>query len=274
MPNWLSREIKADVRAYQVGVAGTPARRAIFLPGWDEEADDGCACVMQAYANGVIDRRTEVIAVERDPILAAKIEGKLRAEGFTYRMHVGDLATLPLDGEVDFAFFDFLGCLDRPTAIWLANTFQPAIATGATVSFTFAYSQRANQFMKAASTAFKTVFADYSRSKHIETRIDDWDMLLYRLLIASVFHERDYTFRKPIYYRDNVASMLAFRLEDMEAHPPSRPSLADVLEAIDTGGLLVPLAPRQKRETPRLTTRQMAAHKAWATRRRNLGTAA
>jgi len=231
MGRWMAAPGKAAVRAWQVEAPA--AGRALFLPGWDEEAGDGCACVREAMRTGLVGPRTQVLAVERDPVLAPRVAACLDELGLAgrVRMHGRELSRLRLGtGQpLDYAFVDLLGNLDAPTAAWMRDELAPALSEGATLAMTFAYGMRGNRFLARCADAFEGRHSGHARQAASHFGIHDRLALAGLLVTMSALRGLSFTFAGALHYRDGVRSMVAYRLDGIRrGGPASWPSLEEV----------------------------------------------
>jgi hypothetical protein len=145
---WENRPYKSLMRTLATQPIGKAAKVYLTLPS-DEIRD-----ILEALKSGTINRKTFVIAVEKDPLKARRIEEQLGRLFQRFYVHVGQLYTLPLaevlEGQqIDLAFFDLCGQLTSNVALWLAELSGREFVNGAVVSFTFNTVYRANLMMDA-----------------------------------------------------------------------------------------------------------------------------
>ena len=219
MTNWSQRHQKAEVRDYQLGISG-PRRVALFLPGWDETIDDGCLCIARALQLGIINKRTRIIAVERDRSITANIRRRLMKFGFSTppRFHEDELYNLILapDERIDYAMFDLLGTLDDDLAQWMQCIMGPHIAPGAVLTFTFSQHWRNCQFMERCQYAWRNDHRALAEMMVHQSGLWDWNLALHLLMLRTIFVDFDFNHRRPQLYRDHVRTMSAFRLENFQ----------------------------------------------------------
>lgn len=259
MIGWSKRDRKQESREFVLDGYEQSAA-AIFMPGWDEEARQSGQCVRTALRQGRLDLDLPLIVVERDPMMADKIERDLLGLGFTQLvMHVGELCELPLPGPVDFAFIDLLGTLDYRLCAWLKDELAPALTKGATVAFSLAWSPRNNHFMEAAVRAYNDSFQDEVEFLREAYHLSGSRRLIPVMLIRAAFHKHIFAFRQPMRYRDTNYPMLTYRFSGfspLNGETNGSPSLDDVVTSF---------TPKERKTT--MTDRSEAAHKAWRTRR-------
>ncbi len=232
MTTWATRQQKALVRAYQLDVPG-PRKHALFLPGWDTEANTGCLCIEQALKMGTIDQHTQITAAERNPEFITSIQRKLSRFGFSKApiFHKAELHNLKLTKKIDYAMFDLLGTLGNDLVEWLRKSFLPQTVSGTSVAFTFTEFWRNNPFMECCEKGWqKPEFHSLVIDTYDRYGINDWNLLLHLLILKSVFNGFSFEYRRAHRYRDNVQTMCAFRLDNLQRLAnPSWPSLQDVL---------------------------------------------
>ena len=164
--NWATRPYKALMRDYLLS-ASTPWRHALFLPGWDEDAQTGCLCVERALQLGAINHAAKIIAVERQRNLADHIQTKLDSFGFESQpsLFVGELSNLAFKcgTQIDFAMLDLLGTLDGRLAAWVTQQLAPHLTPHATIGVTLTQHWRNNRFMdkNVVSLESKSFIAQY-----------------------------------------------------------------------------------------------------------------
>jgi hypothetical protein len=294
---WSSRAHKAYMRDYMIA-SERPFRSAIFLPGWDDAANDGCFCVRRAFEIGAIDEDTQVIAVEWNTALREKITERMST--FPFRnppiLHFDALHRLRLhDRKIDFAMLDLLGNLDWRLARWVVDMLKPNLAEYATVSLTITRSFRRNHFMVNMADAWLRDLELHRTALQVsdEYGIDDSEALLHLLIMKSCLSGFTFDYRRMQIYREpgkHSRTMIAGRFDNIrEAKEFGWPSLDEVMAALNNASQSVEassakpdrqaapwesiLAHLEKpmEPTPALSLeerRSAAARKAWATRRR------
>lgn len=259
MIGWSRRDRKQESRNYVLRDYGQTAG-AIFMPGWDEEADESGQCIRTALRDGRLDLDQPLFVVERDPLLAAKIEDDLLDLGFTQlRVHAGELCELVVDVPVDFAFIDLLGTLDYRLCAWMRDELATNLTPNATVALSVAYSRRNNHFVEAAERAYNNSFTEDVSFIRESYRVSGVHKLIPVMLLRAVFNNHIFAFRRPMKYRDTNYSMMTFKLTGFKSlfkNSNGSPSLAVVVSKFT-----------EKERKTTMTDRSEAAHKAWQTRR-------
>jgi hypothetical protein len=267
--NWASsyRPEKDQMRRLSLAVA-SPKQVALFLPGWDSENDEGCFDVKQALELGVIDRDTQILAVERNLELVPKIAACLKRMEFNKPpiIHAGQLSMFRnLPQNIDLAVFDLLGNLDDDMVDWFKREFCPRIAPGADITFTFTLQWRYNRLMKDCKRVFfdnrtedtrKLLFKLWS-DLGIDEHRGGPKVILQLAMLKCLFHKFSWTYKKAQIYRDSRRTMCLYRLGNLQKADTKWPSL-DGLLGRKEGGII--MATKQGTKS---------AQKAWATRHAN-----
>lgn len=245
--DWKSRQNKAVARKLQVAPRpdGRPVRHGLFLPGWDLSAKDGALCVQEALASGLIDTRSRITFAEHQAALVPMISDKLDQIGLKgrYTAHSDWLdgrfggRTLEFyeDEHFDFAFFDFMGCLDAKSATWIAEYFMPRVRPGASLSFTIRYNLRNDSLAQKMSSTLAPGSEFFADAKHIARsyRIGkkDTQMVIHLLAIFSLLHGWSFDVQEPLQYKDGRARMIAFRVDNLRPKAgDDKPTIYDLLK--------------------------------------------
>jgi len=142
------RPNKARVREYALakGQLERAAKCVVLLPA--EKGHD----IELGLKNGLLNRNTFVIAVEKNPIIAKNM-GKLLSKNFNnFHVHAGPIETLKLDEvgpcKVDYAFLDFCGNLTPQIADWI-DQYSNQFVSNNVIHFTFKAINRKKQFQNS-----------------------------------------------------------------------------------------------------------------------------
>lgn len=178
-----------------------PAKVALFFPAMH------CRCIRQAYAAGVIDRHTKIIAIERDAERAAAIEVYLAEYFDEWYIHTDKAETCELSavcrgfGKIELAYFDFCGPLSDSIIYWLMMEKSWAIASKAKLGFTFSVGRRGHCLVNELETNVKlrkwldhiTGFADNGSGLTHSASIPTLSILKYLMGSAcKVIRRREY----------------------------------------------------------------------------------
>lgn len=147
---WHDRPYKATYRNFAVANQGKPARVYLTLPS-DEILD-----IKAALSHRSIDRKTFIIAVEKDKKKAKTIRELLATMFDDYHVHAGPLHTLDLTTvlagrKIDMAFFDLCGQMTKDIAGWLLALDKNTFTLGARVCWTFNLNFRTNSMVERMS---------------------------------------------------------------------------------------------------------------------------
>jgi hypothetical protein len=139
-----SKEEKEKMRITALEHTGRASKVAIMLPSYSAK------CLIKGLKNGKFNRKTFIIAVEKNYRYAKKLENFLKKNFNNYYLHRSPIEILKLDEvldgkKVDYAFFDFCGNLTNRIAYWLHSNARH-FKTNAQVVFTFRAIDRIKQF--------------------------------------------------------------------------------------------------------------------------------
>ena len=201
--NWTNREQKAEMREH--AMPPSPVRNSLWMPG------GSCLCVKEALSRDLLVPDGNHYFVERDPDIAVSIKRFIQSRSWRREpiLHVGELSNLDLPQPLDYAFFDFLGGLDKSVAEWLHEV---ELTDGGSLSFTFAYGWRRNLFMERCKEVL--CHTDYFYDLSVELRIDNPVILLYLANLKTVLDRYDSDSMQPIQYQDSRNSMILYRLRN------------------------------------------------------------
>lgn len=214
MPSWSDRPQKNIARDKALNVSG-PKSSVIFLPGYD------CCDVKQAITSGLIDKKSNVVLVEKDLKVYDKIRSYIDDEwikGWNLpKLHRGTIAELKLNQKIDYAFFDLCGNLCRVDDEWCQKVLLNSLLDGADLSFTFSLQTRGNDYIRTKLKTFKpetkediAQFATMLVSKKMRDRIID-----YRLYFKDLF--KDFSFKNDFYpYKDGKTHMILCNLRNLK----------------------------------------------------------
>ena len=146
-------------------------KNALFLPA--EHMKD----VLLAEENGMLLKTSStVIAVERDKHVAKVLSKTLIETGWAERsrLHVGDLSTLKINSNLDYAWLDLTGCITEETGKWINLELSDSLVPNSVVVLTHAYGWRNTPFLKKvwAETKNKKQYTDFEHDERI------WDKLI------------------------------------------------------------------------------------------------
>lgn len=256
MNDWSDRQQKERARRKAVEPSGSPSSMALMLPS------STMKCVKEAEASGLFDSNTLCVCVERNLAIFNKmVQTAKTVKSKIVPIH-SDLHCVNLDGNFDYAFFDFNGALTEDVADWLDHNFVKHIAPGANLVFTFEYACRNNSFIpELHEFTVQPCMRKYLRETSIRyCGVADETIAMYLLLFRLIFHRYDFVVDTPIKYRD-TQPMLMFSLKDFQPGSSGLPP-----EARHHFELFM-----NQRFASRRTnmSRQNAANKAWETRRAN-----
>ena len=142
MRNWNNPE-KRVIRQelFKIKKNKRVAKTALFLPS------HSCHCIKEALKQGVVDKNTYIVAVERDRELIDRIRTTLDELGFVdYVVLHKDLEkvkTFPIPSRVfDFVYIDTCKGLTRPMQAWIKDVLSLWINYKTTACFTFINADR------------------------------------------------------------------------------------------------------------------------------------
>lgn len=279
MPKWDARtRPEKDLARDQVFLGLGRVQTALFLPA------EKCLCVKRAIEHGVIDDRTRLLAVERDPAVAQRMEKNLHAIGVRATVIRSWLHTTRLPISVDLAFLDFNGVIDLRTARWLANHLAARLNKNATVIFTLAHAWRNNRFMPRCHDLLLSQHRQLVGDIAEELDTDNLDIVCMIAVFRTIFSDWEFRVDYRLKYRDRCSvPMTVYRLYGFGKRKVASGSLEAIRSTLLQEKGENPHSACTVLDAPRLTTKmrtigrkdsQMtgssdAAYKAWETRRRN-----
>lgn len=231
-----SRQEKSFARAFQTDVSG-PKKQMLMFPGWDYRSGEGALCLHASRSNGLIDRRTRLVCVERAEIYVPPIREQIEALGLTSRtrLHHGELRDLVLEPheQFDFAYFDLDHIIDPPTAIWIADVFSRHVVDGADISFTVLREDPASPLFRDCALAFGGPYRKEAAKARTDLAIVDLQTLTHILLLITLFRDFQFEIHPPYPYRPDLRSMIAFKLTGLQRLPAENPwpTIHDVVAA-------------------------------------------
>lgn len=219
------------------------SRNSIWLPGWDDEANDGAFCIQNALKMGVLSlERSQIICVEKNKKWADKIQNKVSSLGFKNepKMFVGELHNLPLTDFVDYANLDLLGNFNRPLAHWMHDSLLPKMTKNGNIDITIMLADRGyNTLIDALEervrndTIFKQfliqVYHAHFTDNMPKNRLLMWahHMMIIRMMLAN--HTYDLQPIGP--YKNTRTPMMAIKISNIKPNvvviPPIRDLLSD-----------------------------------------------
>lgn len=282
MTDWTNRPAKQASREYALQ-GYFQERAALFMPGWDEEAQQAGQDVRTGLASGNLDPELPLYVVERNPEWAELIAADLCGLGFkNLILHVGELHTLKPTHKLDFVSIDLFGALDRNICTWMRDTLAPALAPAAIVALTMAYSRRNNRFMFECERIFREDFHTYTSRVRKALDISGHHRLVPVLLMRAIFQNHQFAYRRLMRYHDSIYSMLTFKFTDfsptrLSNGAPMLDQVLDRMRPLDQVVVRREFEPEDEMEPESeeasaaepmsYQRRSQAALKAWATRR-------
>jgi hypothetical protein len=241
----------------------------LFLPA------GGGFCVEKALSIGAIDLRTRLFFAERDESVAVEIRGGVMSKPWEVEpvLHVGELCDMVLPCNLDYAFLDFMGMLDRRVAFWMEGSLMPRLNPGASLALTFSFGRRNNQFPlemdRILETKMPPVFHDeiYHLGKTPES------ILVNIAILKCVMSGYSFRIEKPWHYKDSRRSMVLYRLHnirrDVASSYPRLNSLGVTMSeaSVSCRSEAAYKSHETRRRNAEFDKRSAAATKAWETRR-------
>lgn len=180
--NWKpeNRQNKALVRE-NITVVERKIFNALLLPGDTQE------CLKSLIQKGSIGKWTNVIAIERNPMTASKIERYMRSVGVKGRVIISDLEDVDLQKElegrkIDYCYFDTCCQLTTRLVGWLTELHATSFAANARLLLTFCNARDTDLVNRAWKSYWpdmefgnqeETPNADYSRLQSTEVALPD-----------------------------------------------------------------------------------------------------
>lgn len=100
-----------------------------------------CKDVVIGMQRGIIDKRTKIVAVERDYAIAHNMGVKLKSLGLKYEVHNCELERAEITDKIDLAYIDICGQITADILFWLTNL---NFTENAKVGFTFSQPARSH----------------------------------------------------------------------------------------------------------------------------------
>lgn len=199
--------------------------RAIMMPSSDAE------CVKKAVEMGVFYPKTEVICVERDKEVFAKMREALSPVAVRKQYFFGELSDLKIKDKIDFAFIDLIGTITRNIAGWLRHELSPNLVEMSDVTFTLNKAERNNQFIKEARSFFSTPDQQKHRKKVMEDLRASKDIVSYLQIIEYCFWEWEFDVLTaiPEYYDTTAMLLIALRNFKRKKPAPNRNQIWDAM---------------------------------------------
>lgn len=223
-------------QCYQLDVSG-PKKQMLMFPRWNFDTNRGALSVHGAVTRGLINRRTQLLCVERYAETVPHISEQIELLGLTSRtrMHVGalgDVVLKPVE-RFDFAFFDFGGIPDRKEALWIADDFTKKVVDGADISFGVRYEDDWSELLHTCRLGFKISFKYYAKDLKDFFEITDQNILNHWLLWHTLFKDFDFVSHRERIYKRGHIPMLAGKFTELTRRERARdwPSIHDVLAA-------------------------------------------
>jgi hypothetical protein len=228
-------QTKSQARLFQMDVVG-PKRQMLLFPSWDLRAGEGARCIHTALSGDLIDRRTQLLCVERSPDIVAPIRAHLEFLGLTSRtrLHEGelkDLALRPVE-RFDFAFFDLHDALDRDTAFWIADVFTDKIVPEADISFSVRHTDAGNRFFQECRLAFGATYRTHAATVRDAFQITDRQVLIHALMLLTLFRDYRLDYHPARIFRSGSKPMIAFKFTGLRpaTGPVDWPTIREVAE--------------------------------------------
>lgn len=187
-----------------------PIQVGIWLPA------DECCCVKKAYKAGLLDEAREIHLVERDLDLYEKMV--INAPVLpSIKPFYGKLENLVLQQQVDYAYLDYLGGMNRIVSQWMAGTLSPKLTEGATVAITQMLAKRSNKLISAQASLLRQK-EGVLVNRCYGHQHPDMQMML--ILLHRIFCDWDFEIASDTkggipQYRDTVNTMLVFKLVNL-----------------------------------------------------------
>ena len=153
------RMLKSDIRTMIANACTKTKRTAIMLPA------GGAHDVALFLQEGVINRRTKLFAVERDPDVAAEMWVSLFNLGMGPKTtkHVGEIETLKLkDAKIDLAYIDLCGPGTEAQIDWIGEQLLPRLTDDADVFVTLKTNNRGAGFFAENDLGIRSM-AEFKR---------------------------------------------------------------------------------------------------------------
>jgi hypothetical protein len=254
--NWGGRYYKRQARTFSLDNLPAPPR-SLWMPS------DECICVKEAIEKGVLDRTSEIIAVERDRAIYSRMLATLGSLGFLRppRTFNCELSTVRLPFDLDLVNIDLCGSLTADVVVWAEETLSRHIVEGCTIILTTRFGWRNNPFLIHAERRFLNEYRRIAEEVTLEIGSRHEKEVVPLLVFMSALHGYvahttalryyDFTDNDRVHHQP----MMLYRMENLRrrTEPTKLPTLHELTKGF-----------RMTRE---------AALKAWDTRRKKLAEA-
>jgi len=184
---------KNRMRSLAVEYKGKTAECALMLPGIE------LRCVKEALKNRTINKKTFLVAVEGDKIVAEKIRKRLIGLGFKEKnFHIHDKVidklklSKVLDGKkIDFVFADYCGLLSEEIAYWTGIELNNNLEKKWRAGFTFYTQDRTSYLLRYCDTEMKESIISHDLIQDLVDVKSKW-------LVDTTFFENNEMFQKNI----------------------------------------------------------------------------
>ena len=216
------RPNKAKARRYLFSTTRFVSLRSLWLP-----AAEGCDLHL-AFEMGLLDRNSQIIAVESDPIIYAAMcqmldslaaERQLAHRPIAINRYLHELS---LDQPIDFAFLDLCGTCDADFLGWLQTGLAPKLLAGADLAITCTYAKRNSQFLQSCRDTLIHHWHDLYQQfcarhaffdKYNDTREFE-PLTVPAILLKCALHQFDVFMRRCWPYADEMP-MIGYKLQDL-----------------------------------------------------------
>ena len=225
-----------EARCFQFDAIG-PKKQMLLFPRWDAFDNQTANCIYHALNANLINRRTQILCVERHPHEVPHIASEIELCGLTSRtrVHVGKLHNLTLKSveRFDFACFDFGLIPSKETVIWMGDVFTKNVVDGADISFGIRYKDYGSELLHTCRLAFKTHFRRHAALLRKAYGITDPNIMNHVLLLFTIFKDFDFDTDPEMIYNPGQALMVAVKFTGLKRRetPLDWPSIQDVLAA-------------------------------------------
>ena len=145
-----------------------PAKTALMIPSHT------CLCVEEALKQGVIDKNTLILAIEKDPEISLAMVDKLVQLGVNYQLIHKDLCNIRDFSEYgvdvfDFVYLDTCCHLSPRMQEWIENVLPTCTNIHSQVAFTFINSDRGNWYNSTPDCEYR--FSKISKTNTNSQRV-------------------------------------------------------------------------------------------------------
>ena len=201
---WEYAQNKKEARQFAL-----PAQKiinGIWLPSYSG------LCVKLAYERGLLRTAKRVILVEKDSDSFRQMEQNTTNIPRRQLLNC-DLVEVKLDCQIDYAYLDFCGGINRVIARWISGELSPHLASNATICITQMLAKRNNKILSEQDQFLRTEAGTCIRNAYGVLPLPYQRLLL---LIHRLFNKWDFQIEGKdgeIYkYADSVSTMLLLKL--------------------------------------------------------------